>query len=102
MIAHNGICTITEVARVPPRSANRHSFWRDFLADIVLRLEKTPPPRALRLEFPTKLAAVKARRSLLYHAKRLHGPRYIALMLASEDGCATLYVQRGKNWRRPD
>lgn len=102
MIARNGICTITEVARVPPRRANRHSFWRDFLADIVLRLEKTPPPRALRLEFPTLPAAQSSRRTLVAYAKETYGSEFIKCQVIQENDCAAIYVQRGKNWRRPD
>lgn len=90
----NGTYKITEAASMPEGKTP----YGEFVADILLRLEKTPLPRALKVEFQTPARAKGAQRALLNHCTRSGVPEYIKTKVQKE----CLYVQRGERWVKPD
>ncbi len=71
----------------PPRSATT-LFWDEFSNEMRLRLERTSPQRALRVEFPTVRIATAARKAVL---RRL-GSTGIFATVRKNDTTAYLYV----------
>lgn len=90
----NGTYKVTEAASMPSKRT-RH---RAFIADVLLRLEQTPLPRALKVEFESPDSAGKARAALAHYCRKHWGANYLDLRVLGE----CLYVQRGERWVKPD
>ena len=75
--------------------------WGELARELLLRLEKTPPDKALAIlicDTPTLKRAIK---TLSAYFRKHHGKAVVRLAShVFQDGTPILYVRRGENWRR--
>jgi hypothetical protein len=91
--------TPTEIdARDIPAPWSRWGRWARLYQDIQLRLEKTPPHRALAYPFQDTKALKSAYDGLHRRLKQREDDDYIHLSTRSDP--PTLYVRRGPQWKK--
>lgn len=91
--------SIKEVSadEMPSRNGARDK-WKSLASELVLRLEKTPPSKALLVEFSSKDELRKATASLQKWF-RIRGVS-VTTRKRLENGSAMLYVRRGPNYKK--
>lgn len=76
-----------------------HNPHEDLFRDVVLRLEKTPPSKALMYPFDSVEATHTAARSIAVMFARRIGKNVIEVKSAvNDDGTPVLFVARGENY----
>jgi hypothetical protein len=75
--------------------------WGELARELLLRLEKTPPDKALAIficDTPTLKRAIK---TLSAYFRKHHGKTVVRLAShVFPDGTSVLYIRRGENWSR--
>ncbi len=87
---------IREVADAPGRRVDNTTHWVALYGELLLRLEQTPPPKALEVPFPDKKTAASAKGAL---RNRLRREGRAGVMSIAQRG-VKLYVRRGPNWSK--
>ncbi len=80
--------------KMPPKNGK----WAAFYREIMLRMERTPPSKALELIFEDWDTATLARNALLQRVYKAHGGGTLRTRLQSLDGQILLYIWRGPNY----